>query len=800
MKIPIKWLRDYVDVTLSPDELARKLTMAGLEVGEIKDLGSGWKNIVVGEIIAISPHPNADRLRLATVGLGERETTVVCGAPNLTVGAKIAFAQVGATLKDGHTGASMELKPAKIRGVVSEGMVCSERELGISDSHEGILVLPFEAPIGTLLAEYLGGTVLDVEVTANRPDCLSVIGIAREVAALTDTVVHTPDFQDIETGKDINSEISIEIDEPSLCPRYCASLLTGIKIGSSPQWMQQRLTDCGMRPINNIVDITNYVMLEYGQPLHAFDYGKVRGKKIIVRRAKNGEILTTLDGIERTLKNDLLVIADSERAVAVAGVMGGASTEVKADTQVILLESANFNQAVVHKGSTELKLVSEASLRFEKGLSRELPLLALRRATQLITELAGAKAAKGTIDVYPGKCKAEPLIVSAAEVNRLLGMAITDNVMVKALTGLGFICQPVKTTGKFNVTVPWWRTDVTCTADLIEEVARIIGYDAIPTTMLRSSLTVSEPLPMLLLRQKVRDILVGCGCQEIINYSLTNMDMLSKLNEESIVGVEPVKLANPMNREQEYLRTSLRAGVISTLARNQRSQFKNNRIFEIGKVFIPDDNKLPVEKEMLCVLLWGLKSDVSWKGKAQPVDFFDAKGIVELLLSRLGISSIFLPVDRQGFCTGKAASIVVDNEVIGMLGELHSKVAAAFDLDSNAMLIELDLDRLSAFSSKSYKYQPLSRFPGVIRDIALVLDERVTFQQISDTIRSFPLVRQISLFDVYHGEQVAKGKKSLAFRVIYQSDAHTLADKEVDHVQGQILDKLSVEFGATLRA
>ncbi|MCK4721755.1 MAG: phenylalanine--tRNA ligase subunit beta, partial [Dehalococcoidia bacterium] len=376
------------------------------------------------------------------------------------------------------------LTPAKIRGVVSEGMVCSEKELGISDRHEGIMILPPESPVGTPLSEYLGDTILDLDITPNRPDCLSVIGVAREIVAVMGGRLSIPEIHYEELENAIDSFVSVEIADPDVCPRYCASLLSGVKVGSSPQWLQQRLLACGMRPISNIVDITNYVMLEYGQPLHAFDYHRIHGKQIIVRRAEKGETITALDGVERTLGQDMLVIADKERVIAIAGIMGGLDTEVTANTTSVLIESANFNQAAIHRGSVNLRLSSEASLRFEKGLSRDLPVVALKRATELMLELTGGKVAKGVIDVYPGKRQVEPILLSAAEVKRLLGMEVGVSEIVRTLELLGFGCEQTELPSSVRVNVPWWRTDISCTADLVEEVARIIGYDNIPTTML----------------------------------------------------------------------------------------------------------------------------------------------------------------------------------------------------------------------------------------------------------------------------------------------------------------------------
>ncbi len=726
--------------------------------------------------------------------------TVVCGAPNLNVGDKVVFAQVGARLVDGHSGELIQLKPAKIRSVLSEGMICSEKELGISGSHEGIVVLPFDAPVGTSLFEYLGDTILDIDITSNRPDCLSVIGIAREVAALTKRKFSVPSVDYVELGDAIGSLASIRIADPDLCPRYCASLLTGVKVAPSPQWMQQRLLACGMRPISNVVDVTNYVMMEYGQPLHAFDFNALRGQQIIVRRAKDGEVIITLDGTERTLNSNMLLISDKERAVAVAGVMGGSDTEVTDTTTTVLIESANFNRTTVHSGSIALKLVSEASLRFEKGLSPELAMVALKRATQLMQELTGAKVAKGIFDVYPGKQEIKSILLPVSEIKRLLGVEMGVSDIIEALGLLGFSCSSKEPSHELNVDVPWWRTDIICKSDLVEEVARVYGYENIPTTMLSSSLPSHEVISIPKMRSKIRTVMVSCGFQEILTYSLTNEEAIKKISPQlNPIGARPLKVTNPMSRELECLRTTLRSGVLATLSRNQRYQQRNYRLFELGKTFIPKQGTLPQEKEILCAVLTGLQGEIFWQSNAEPVDFFAAKGVAETLLSKLGLAVTFLPGNDEGFCPGKNAIITIGNEILGVAGELHPKVMQVFDLSEPTFIIELDMDKVVPLITTSYQYQPIPKYPSVIRDIALVLDERITYQKVYDLIHDVPLVIRINLFDLYRGEQVPPGKKSLAIRLVYQSSTHTLSDSEVDEVQQQILDRLAREFNATLR-
>ena len=799
MKVPLKWLQEYIDITLSPSELANRLTMAGTEVKGIKVIGD-WESIVVGQIIAINPHPNADRLYLPTVDVGTEQLTVVCGAPNLAIGDKVTFAHTGAQLIDGHSGQVFRLKSAKIRGVVSNGMVCSEKELGISDIHEGIMVLPPEAKIGTPLAEYLGDVIFDLEITPNRPDCLSIIGIAREVAALTRQKLSLPEVGYNEAALSIDQQISVEIIAPDLCPRYCASLVTGVRVAESPKWMQQRLLACGMRPINNIVDITNYVMLEYGQPLHAFDYDKIKGKKIIVRRASGGEAIVSLDGVERVLSGDMLVIADEKAAVAIAGVMGGADSEVTEQTTSILLEAANFNPANIHFTGRTLNMPSEACMRFERGIRPELTLPALKRATQLLIQLAGGKAAKGVVDVYPGKLEREPVLLSTAKLERLLGVEFSPDQIIEALTSLSFECKPTSSKSEVLVTAPYWRSDIHQSVDLIEEVVRIIGYDEIPATMLSQPLPRQNPEPIINLKQEVRRSLIGYGFQEIITFSLTSMEMLNRLLiEPHPLKPMPLRLANPMTADQEYLRPNLRVNLLASLSENRKHEDGGIRLFELGRVYLPRPKDLPDEPEALCAILSGPRFEKSWPGGGDLLDFFDAKGVAEGLLSRLGVEASFEPGSDKSLHPNKQATIVIANNSLGVIGELHPKVLEAFEISGSAYLFEIDLTALLPFTVGHKIFQPISRFPAIVRDIALVVDDKITHRQIQDAIKSFSLVKRVTLFDVYAGEQVPPGKKSLAYRITFQSPTHTLTDEEIDKVQQQILDKLSDELGATLR-
>jgi len=800
MKVTLKWLREFVDISLSPKEVADRLTMAGNEAKGIQALGEKWDNVVVGQILAVNPHPNADRLRLPTVDLGTGQQTVVCGAPNLNIGDKIAFAGVGAELIDGHTGQKAVLKPAKIRGVESSGMVCSEKELGISDNHTEILVLPADAPVGMPLADYLGDVVLDLDVTPNRPDCLCVIGIAREVAALTGQKLHAPEIAYEEAGPPIDQHIAVEIIDADLCPRYCASLITGVKIGQSPPWMQQRLLACGMRPINNVVDVTNYVMLELGQPLHAFDYELIGGKKIIVRRALENEAITSLDGIERKLSSNMLVIADAERAVAIAGVMGGANSEVSEGTTSILLEAANFNPASIHYTGHHLSLPSEACMRFERGIRPELTMPALRRATQLIIELGGGQAASGVADVYPGRREPEPIVLSTERAKQILGVEFTRDQIMDTLTSLGFECQPGASETEVKATAPYWRSDISLEVDLIEEVARIIGYDKIPTTMLSQPIPPHSRASMLALQREIRNTLVGYGFQEALTFSLTSLEMLRKFRPQTgEVEPKPARLANPMTTEQEYLRPNLRANLMAILVSNLRHEEVGIRLFELGKVYRPRKNDLPDEPEMLCGLLSGSRNNISWLGDGGQLGFFDVKAVLEGLFEKLGISASFKPGDDESFHPTHQAAIMVNGNQIGIIGELHPRVTSAFDLAEEVYLFELNVTRLLPLTTGHHMFQPIPRFPATVRDIALIVDVGVSHQQMVDIIRSFSLVKDVTVFDVYSGKQVPSGKKSLAYRITYQSPAHTLTDEEVNKVQEQILKKLGKQLGATLR-
>jgi phenylalanyl-tRNA synthetase beta chain len=773
--------------------------MAGNEVSEIISTSRDWEKISVALVVDVSPHPNADRLHLATVDLGEERITVVCGAPNVASGQKVAFARLGAELIDGHSGQPAVLKAARIRGVESAGMVCSEKELGLSDYHEGILVLPEDAPVGAPLADYLGDPVLNIDVTPNRPDCLSVLGIAREVAALTGQTVREPPLDYAEEGRPAKERAKIEIADRDLCARYCATIIDGVRIGPSPAWLQERLLAAGLRPISNVVDVTNYVMLELGQPLHAFDFAGIGGRRIIVRRSRPGETITTLDGSARPLAPDMLVIADANEAVAVGGVMGGAASEVNDNTTTVLLEAANFSAASLRRTSAALRLRTDASVRFEKGLSPELAMVGVRRATRLILELAGGQAAPGVIDVYPGRQRVTRIAVTKERLRRILGVQLPVSQVRQTLTSLGFGCRWLPPDG-YVVRVPYWRTDVRIADDVAEELARVIGYDELPSTTLAGVIPSAMPNPARRLREQVRDMLVSAGMQEVITYSLTDVESLAKvLSPETLAAHPPMRVANPMSREQEYLRTTLRSSLLETLAANLRyRQTGTVALFEAARLYMPRQDDLPQEVECLAGVVSGARPD-RWGRPGENVDFYDAKGYLDFLFDRLGLSPTYEEARDFALLPGRSAEARLDGRSLALVGQVHPRVLSAFDIEEDVFLFELDLEALLPHTGKPRRYRPLSRFPTVEEDIAIVVDEGVPAAQVQGIIETSSLVQRAVLFDVYTGPPVPAGKKSLAYSLAYQSSEHTLTDANVQRERRRIIERLTRLVGAELR-
>jgi phenylalanyl-tRNA synthetase beta chain len=828
MRIPLSWLKEFVDITMPVEELARRLTLAGLEVAEVERIGVEgaelpWdpEKLLIGNILEVRQHPNADRLVLADVDYGAAEPhTVVTGAPNLfqykgmgrlTHPLKGVYAKEGVQLYDGHAEGQvkMVLKGRSVRGVMSDAMLCSEKEIGLSGEHEGILLLPDDAPIGMPLRDYLGDVVLDIDLTPNLARALSILGVAREVAAITGAPLRLPEVHLASDGPSIKGRAHVTVETPDLCPRFTATLIEGITIGSSPLWMQRRLLMAGMRPINNIVDISNYVMLELGEPSHSFDADKVADQHLVVRLARPGERLTTLDGKEHVLTPDQLLVCDPQGPLGIAGVMGGASSEVSDQTTRVLLEAAIWDPATIRRAAQALKLPSEASRRFERGVDYELPPLMQRRALSLMREIAGGVVARGMIDVYARPWQPVVLQLPPNEVKRIVGIDLSAEEIADLLRPLGFVCEVVGAPPLVRVTVPSFRQDVTILADLCEEVARMYGYDRIPATLMADTLPEQRSNPSLDLEQKVRDLLAGSGLDEAITYSLTNMESVAKVAAADGQAGQYLRLTNPITPEREYLRRSLLPTLLEALALNLREQ-ERVLLFEIGRVYLPRAGQtLPDEPRRVAIAMVGPREPLSWLTPgADPMDFFDLKGIAETLLAHLNIRvpAQFAPLtDDPRFHPGRAARLLVgvqeSRSDLGVLGELHPDVRELLEIDAPRVLAaELDLEGLIALA-EPVLYQPISRYPATTQDIAILAALDVPAERVAAIIRKYAGagLESLTLFDVYEGPQVGVGKRSLAYRLAFRAPDRTLSDAEVNKVRAKIVKGLEREIGATIR-
>ena len=801
MLIPLRWLSEYVDWNLSAADLAHRLSMAGAEVERLEQTGAAWDFVVVGRVAEVGPHPGADRLRLATVEYGADEPmTVVCGAPNLAQGQTIAFAQVGAELIDPQTREPRKLRRAKVRGVESRGMVCSERELGLSDEHEGILELSTEAPPGTPLAEVLGETMLDLKPTPNRSDHFSILGIAREVAALSGGSVREPELGYEELDTLAADRTSVTIEDPEGCPRYTAIVIEDATIGPSPDWMQQALTLAGMRPINNVVDVTNYVLLEWGQPLHAFDYDRLNEHRIVVRRARPDESIELLDGSHLVLLTDDLVIADADRAVALAGIMGGADAEVSEATTTVLLETATFDAGTIRRSAAQHKLRTEASLRFEKMLNPELAELAARRAARLIAETSGGRVCAGIVDEYPGKVHPPQVVVSQRRIEQILASQPSVETVRGLLGGLGIPNRWIPP-DRFAVSCPPWRSDITIADDVVEEIGRIIGYDTLPSAALAGSVPEPEVDSERELSERVRDLLSGLGWREVITYAAIGADELA-----ASAGIEAdapggsIRMQNPMNSEQDRIRPSLRPGGLRAFAANQREARGALGLFEVGKTFQPRSGQLPREERMLLALLGGA-ADAGVHGDGRELDFYDLKGALELLGEGLGIDFEVAALDQSDLALAASESALVSarGKTLGRMGRVSQSVAAKFDLSGAVFMLELSLSDLASRLGRERRAESPSPFPAAVEDLALIVDEATPAGEIEQAIARQGLVEQVELFDIYRGAPVPDGRKSLAFRVIYRSPDRTLAERDVARARRGIVRRLESQFGAQLR-
>ncbi len=803
MKLPLSWLRDYVDVDLPPAEFATRVTDAIAEVEGWEVIGEQWdpELVRVAEVLAVDPHPNADRLVLATVDVGDGPKTVVCGAPNVAAGQKVAFATEGAMLIDGHSGKRSKLKLRAIRGVDSAGMVLSEKELGLSDDHEGILVLPEDSALGAPLVDAIGDVVFDISTWANRADLLGILGFAREVAAVTGKPLREPDRSHSESDRQAGEFVSVTIEAPDLCRRFTAGIIEGIELGPSPPWMQQRLIRAGMRPINNVVDVTNYVMLETGQPLHAFDYDLVRGAEIRPRRARPGETLTTLDGIERDLDPDMLMICDGEGPVAVAGIMGGGNSEVSEATKTVLLEVANFHPGSIRRTSTQLKLRSEASLRFEKGIGPDLAPHAQARALHLLERVANGRPAAGLVDSFPTPLPSPRITLPAARIEQVLGIAIEPPEVRRILVALGF--EVGETAGAFEVTPPFWRPDVALPDDVVEELIRIHGYENLPTTVLRGALPEARPRPLERVRERARTLAAGLGFQEVVSYTLTSDEILSRVvapDDED--RANPLAAMNPVASQHTYLRTSLRGSLLSAYAANRRHEDAAMRFFEVGVEYLPTEADLPHERPVLCALLGGQRLERWERPGPERLDFFDARGAVESLLGDLGVEGAFAAEEHHAMLPGHSATVSAGDEAVGVVAQVHPDVAAAFDIEEPVFLIELWFEPLTRAIPERPDYAPPGRYPEARRDLALLVPAETPASALLDLIRTHRArgVRiTADVFDEYRGEGVPAGRKSLALAVRFRADDRTLSEKDVVRVEQGLLRRLEQDLGATLR-
>lgn len=810
MRVSFNWLKTLVEIPVDPYELAERMTLSGVAVEHIEEPGKEIINVVSARIESIEKHPDADKLLVCTVDAGQGEPLqIVTGAPNVYEGQVVALALVGAGLPG-----NFKIKKSKLRGVESYGMLCSGQELGIdvknlpADRQEGILDLPAETLPGQDVKPLLGldDTILELELTPNRSDCLSMLGVAREVAAVLGSELHLPEIGVKESNDEvIEDQVAVEIADPKMCRRYAARLLRNVRIGPSPLWMQRRLQAAGVRPINNVVDVTNYVMLELGQPLHAFDADKLGRDRIsiLVRAARSGETMNSLDGIERKLDEEKLVITDGQNPVAIAGVMGGLESEVTADTTAVLLESANFAGPVIRRTSKDLSLRSESSIRFEKGVDINICIPAVSRAAQMIQEMGAGEVVKGIVDNYPVPVQKAVITLRPERVTQILGVEVPREEIISILQNLRF--PYVEKDRDFEVTVPTARNDITLEIDLIEEVARLFGYNRIPTTLPAGASVQGGRTGEMALVGLTRDIMLSCGLTEIITMSFINPRSYDavQLAENSPLR-QSVVIQNPLSEEQRVLRTTLIPGLLETLARNAARRNKDLAVFEIGHVFFPlAGQELPKEELTLAGALTG-SLPAGWHGPAERLDYYYAKGIIDTLLASFDITgAVYTAVTgNPTLHPGRAAEISVDWTVLGFVGEISPGVQENYRLTERVCVFQLNLAALFPLVRLVKKYQQLPKYPAVERDMALLVQQEVAAGDILFVIRSTgsKMLKEVRLFDVYQGEQVRSGYKSLAYSLRFQSTDRTLTDEEVNTVFDKICSELRDKLGAELRS
>ncbi|MEE9217022.1 MAG: phenylalanine--tRNA ligase subunit beta [Anaerolineales bacterium] len=841
MKVPLSWLTEFVDIEVSVEELVRKLTLAGLEIEQIryvglpksegahaetKVTGLAWdpEKIVVGEILEVMPHPNADRLVLTRLSDGKQEHTVLTGAPNLLglkdsgpleTPIKVAYAKEGSQIYDGKQAGweLMTLKPVKIRGVESSSMACSEKELGISDDHGGIIVLDDDAQPGTPLADYMGDVVLDIDILPNIARNANILGVARETAAQLGVPLKKPSYKVDWKGPAINGKVSLDIREPEINPRFVLGLIEDVNIAPSPFWVQRRLRLAGMRPINNVVDATNYAMLEIGQPLHAFDYDVLVERAgggsptIITRLPDPGETLTTLDGEERQLDDFTILVADTAGALSIGGVMGGGESEVSESTKRVLLEGAAWDFINIRKTVAAQSLPSEAAYRFERGVHPAMAERGVRRALELMRELTGGAVSEGLIDEYPKPPVVPSVEITQADIKRWLGIELELDEAASLLGQLEFSTE--MDGNSLRVSPPDHRLDigegVVGKADVLEEVARVYGYDQIPETQIADRIPPQYANPRLDAESQVRDLLASMGLQEAVTYRLTSPAREAKaLASQGTDDREYIRLANPIGEDRSALRQDLLASVLEVIARNVRFQ-ERIAIFEIGPVFLPIvGEQLPLETDRLAIAMRGPRDPLSWQDmEPGEMDFYDMTGVIDGLLTGLHVGTIqYEPTEHAAFHPGKCASILVDDRELGVMGVVHPMVAERFESPDTAIVAaNLDLEALFERIPERYPIPPVPAFPPVLEDLAFVVDHEMPAGRLKDLIQETgeSLVVEVSVFDLYEGEQVEQGKKSLAFSIVYQAEDRTLTDDEVASLREKIVKRLEVELGAKLR-
>jgi len=801
MKISWEWLEDYVKISLSPPELAEVLTHSGLEVESLSEWRPAFRNVIVARLDSFQAHPQNSHLSVCKVYDGQRGYSVVCGAPNLKAGERVALALEGAVLPSG-----VKIGGIEFQGVPSEGMLCSEQELGLSEDSSGIMFLDPSLPLGVPLekAMNLGDWIFELNITPNRSDCLCIMGVAREIAALTGQKLRHPLGGKPKEAMAAENRTSVVIERPDLCPRYVAKLIDGIQIAPSPFWMRRRLQGVGVRAINNIVDVTNYVMMEMGQPLHAFDFDRLEQRRIVVRTANPGEYFTTLDGINRPMPDEALMICDGAKPVALAGIMGGLNSEVQPETKNILLESAYFDPMGIRRTSGRIGLTTEASLRFERGIDPSGCLAAAARAASLMIELGGGAATGGAVDNYPRKIEPSRIFLRAARVNQILGTALRGDEIRDYLQSLELTVEP-DGPELFQVIPPTFRVDLLREIDLIEEVARLHGFHRIPVTLPSGRVGGEKKTRIQRTAEQARNLLVACGFFEVINYSFISPKILRDLKlPPKDRRLKALPIQNPLSEDQSVMRTTLIPGLLQVARLNAYRKNADLKIFELGRAFFPRQGQdLPDEMEVLSGLLTGLREEESWYKSKEECDFFDLKGSLETLLEGLGILDYrFLPGREEPFLhPGKACQIEIDGSVLGIMGEAHPDVNETFELKKKIYLFELDFQKLADRMAERRVFRPLVRYPAITRDVALIVEERTV---VADLLRTLweankGLIAEIKLFDLYRGNQIPLGKKSLAFRLKYQREDRTLTDQEVNEFHQKMVDLLVQRHGATLR-